>query len=512
MENKCIYHTGIQAETLHQLQQNLQGVNLLAISNNDVLGNMVRLAECDALLIGEQTTNPIRTAQEAFSKDKAVSILLINDKANHQKVKQALQFAPFVGPTIQAVSNELGTGLAPIIEDAIQRTEQRRSYVKLRSAGASMASFSPNSMEKVRLNYMTRVLDEAPIGAVLLAKDGTVLNVNNYMVRLLGLTDREILGLPFVSHFQGREKSKLQDFIVDGYHGKEKHTFALGEGENRKYLEISVADIDPSSTTVYKIVIVNDVTEATLAREQTLANLKELQELNDELRRVNEDLDTFVYTASHDLKSPILNIEGLVNLLEEGLTAEQAGLLPELAHIRRSVERFKHTIEDLTEVARIQRSLGQETADVDVAAMVADVAHLLQSEISGAGATLTVDTQEAPSFHFSRKNLNSILLNLLSNAIKYRDPARPLRIHIRVALQEGFFCLSVQDNGLGIPAGKQEKVFQLFKRMHTHVQGSGIGLYIVKRIVSNSGGTVLVSSEEGVGTTFTVRLPLKPSH
>jgi PAS domain S-box-containing protein len=512
MKNKVIYCAGLQSETSRQVQQSFQDVTLQPIAESDVLGNVVYLADCDILLIGEQASNPVRMAQVAFSKDKAVSILLINDKTNHQKVKQALQFAPFVGPTIQAVSNELGTGLKAIIEDAMQRTEQRRSYVRLRSASSTISSFTPNSTEKVRLNYMTRVLDEAPIGAVLLAKDGTVLNVNNYMVRLLGLSDREILGIPFISHFQGQEKSKLQDFIADGYHTKEKRTFSLGEGEKRKYLEISVADIDPSSTTVYKIVIVNDVTEATLAREQTLANLHELKELNNELHRVNEDLDTFVYTASHDLKSPILNIEGLVNLLEEGLTAEQAALLPELVHIRRSVERFKHTIEDLTEVARIQRSLGQEVSDVDVAAMVADVAHLLQVEISGAGATLIVDTHEAPTLRFSRKNFKSILLNLLSNAIKYRDPAKQLSIHVRASRQEGFFCLSVQDNGLGIPAGKQERVFQLFKRMHTHVQGSGIGLYIVKRIVSNSGGTVQVASEEGVGTTFTVRLPFIPSH
>src|SRR5690606_11374205 len=109
---------------------------------------------------------------------------------------------------------------------------------------------------------------------------------------------------------------------------------------------------------------------------------------------VNEDLDTFVYTASHDLKSPILNIEGLVNLLEEGLTVEQTALFPELSHIRRSVDRFKVTIEDLTEVARIQRSLGQEASDLDIAAMVADVEQLLQSEIATAKATVLVDTQE----------------------------------------------------------------------------------------------------------------------
>ena len=79
---------------------------------------------------------------------------------------------------------------------------------------------------------------------------------------------------------------------------------------------------------------------------------------------------------------------------------------------------------------------------------------------------------------------------------------------VKSSIRHGSFVLTVQDNGLGIPSRKQERVFQLFKRMHVHVQGSGVGLYIVKRIVSNSGGTVQVDSTENVGTTFTVALPV----
>ncbi|SIR00559.1 sensor histidine kinase [Pontibacter lucknowensis] len=505
---KCVYYIGLHEDTLHLFQEELEDITLQAVREEDILGNKANLTACDTLLVGEQVLNPVRIAQESFSRDKAISILLINDKANHQKVKNSLQFAPFVGPTIQAVTNELGTGLVPIVEDAVQRTEQRRSYVRIRSASSSITAFTPNYMEKVRVNYMARVLDEAPIGAALLAKDGTVLNVNNYIVRLLGRTDREILGIAFADHFPVNERNALQDFISDGYHSKQKRIFELGKGDSRKFLEISIGDIDAESSSPYKIAIVNDVTEATQARQRTLAHVDELQKLNEELRVVNEDLDTFVYTASHDLKSPILNIEGLVNLLEESLS-QQPGEVPELEHIRRSVERFKATIEDLTEVARIQRSFGQEASELSVADMVADVQQLLQPEIDKTGAVIEVDIKQAPHILFSRKNFKSILLNLMSNAIKYHAPQRQLHIKIRTAIEQDLFLLSVQDNGLGIPTGRQDRVFQLFKRMHMHVQGSGIGLYIVKRIVSNSGGTVTVTSKEGEGTTFTVSLPVQ---
>jgi PAS domain S-box-containing protein len=503
-----ILHTGLLAATLQLLQKSLKDIELKVITDSAVRNNTVNLQACGALLIGEESDNPVRLAQEAFSKDKGISVLIINDKSSHQKVKQALQFAPYVGPTIQAVSNELGTGLVPIIEDALQRTEQRRNYVRLRAASSTIQSFSPNYMEKVRVSYMTRVLDEAPIGAALLGKDGTVLNVNNYILRLLGLSDKEILGIPLSAHFSEKEQTALQDFITDGYHGKDKRTFELVQGKERKFLEISIGDIDANSNAPYKIAIVNDVTASTEAQQHTHAHLEELQTLNEELRRVNEDLDTFVYTASHDLKSPILNIEGLVNLLEETLDPQQAEALLELEHIRRSVERFKTTIEDLTKVARLQRNMEQEASELEVALLVADVQYLLKTEVDQAGAIIHVNTTEAPALNFSRKNFKSILLNLLSNAIKYRSPDRTLQVQVKTSVQNGSFVLTVQDNGLGIPSGKKERVFQLFKRMHMHVQGSGVGLYIVKRIVSNSGGTVRVESEENVGTTFSVSLPI----
>lgn len=503
-----ILYTGLHEATLALLKSNLNSFSWIAVDEADVKTRVSLLADKAALVVGEAVGNPVRVAQEAFAKDKSISVLLINDRQNHSKVKQALQFASFVGPTIKAISNELGTGMLPVIEDAMQRTEQRRSYVKIKSAGLPLTAFAPNQMEKVRVNYMTRVLDEAPIGAALLGKDGTVLNVNAYISRLLNLTEKEILGVPFAAHFAGEERAALHDFITDGYHSKDKRTFKLVQGEIPKFLEISVGDIDASNSSPYKIAIVNDVTAATKAQQHTMAHLEELQKLNDELRKVNQDLDTFVYTASHDLKSPILNIEGLVNLLEEGLSPEHAAMMPELQHIRLSVERFKHTIEDLTEVARIQRNFERESTELDVPKMVDDVVQLLKTEIEAAGATITLQLDGAPKFMFSKKNFKSVLLNLIGNAIKYRSSERRPQVVITTAIQHGNFCLSVQDNGLGLPSGSQNKIFQLFKRMHVHVKGSGVGLYIVKRIVENSGGTITVTSKEGMGTTFHLSLPI----
>lgn len=109
-----------------------------------------------------------------------------------------------------------------------------------------------------------------------------------------------------------------------------------------------------------------------------------------------------------------------------------------------------------------------------------------------------------PSLHYARKNLRSILYNLVSNAIKYRSPDRPLLITVTTRREGSDVVLTVGDNGLGIPASQLPRMFVMFRRFHSHVEGSGIGLSIVKRIVENSGGSISVASEESRGTSFTI--------
>jgi signal transduction histidine kinase len=107
---------------------------------------------------------------------------------------------------------------------------------------------------------------------------------------------------------------------------------------------------------------------------------------------------------------------------------------------------------------------------------------------------------------FSRKNLKSLLYNLLSNAVKYRSPDRTPLVRITCSTEQDYLVLTVEDNGLGFDMRQQDKLFALFKRLHNHVEGTGIGLYIVKKMLDNAGGRIEVESREGVGSTFRVYL------
>ncbi|WP_324673917.1 PAS domain-containing sensor histidine kinase [Hymenobacter sp. GOD-10R] len=270
----------------------------------------------------------------------------------------------------------------------------------------------------------------------------------------------------------------------------------------------------------------NDVTAQVVARQQVQNLNEELATVNQELHakneellnsntrllRTNADLDTFVYSASHDLKSPITNIEGLLLALREHLPANalQHELVAKLLRLMDgAVSRFQQTLDHLTDVTRLQQVMFDQPAEaVDLATLIEDVRLDILPEITAANATLLVDLAGCPTLHFPLKNLRSILYNLLSNAIKYRVPGRPVVVHVRCRqTTPSHMVLEVQDNGLGLTEPQQGELFRLFRRLHDHVSGSGVGLYMVKKMIDNAGGTLTVDSQVGVGSTFTVTLP-----
>lgn len=243
------------------------------------------------------------------------------------------------------------------------------------------------------------------------------------------------------------------------------------------------------------------------AREDLSALNQKLNIKNEQLIRTNDDLDTFVYTASHDLRSPILNIEGLINILEKKLHTQ--GILHDdkqkLIHmINNAINRFKATIQELTEVAKVQKNLAEETTFINFEEVIHEVMDNIQDMIRESNTQIIIDTAEQPEINISRKHLKSIVYNLLSNAIKYRSSERASEVGISTHKVDGWIVLSFRDYGLGMDLSRGNKIFEMFKRLHNHVEGTGVGLYIVKRIVDNMGGRIEVESTLGKGSIFRV--------
>lgn len=237
----------------------------------------------------------------------------------------------------------------------------------------------------------------------------------------------------------------------------------------------------------------------------------ELQESNRQLRRTNGDLNTFVYTASHDLKAPITNIEGILHALRDTLPAQvqQDDTVGHLLNLLdQTVARFQVTITQLTDVSRLQLAYVGPAEPVPLAPVVEAVRLDLVPAMEAAHTHLTVEVAPALLVSFAPANLRSIVYNLLSNAIKYCAPDRPSQVRVRAEQTLHAVVLTVQDNGLGLNAGQQRQLFGLFQRLHTHVAGTGVGLYISKRLIENAGGTITVQSQPNEGTTFTVTFPV----
>ena len=266
-----------------------------------------------------------------------------------------------------------------------------------------------------------------------------------------------------------------------------------------------------------------DVTERRLAREQVqnlnheLATINaqltatnaEVQQSNARLRRTNTDLDTFVYAASHDLKAPIANIEGLLEALREYLpTDAQEPMVPRLVGMMEgAITRFQQTVAHLTDVSHLQDEGASPSEAIDLALVLENVRLDLLPLLESTQAELVLDLAECPPVLFSTKSLRSVLFNLLSNAVKYRAPDRRPQVQVRTECTATHLVLAVQDNGLGLDATQQTQLFTMFRRLHTHIEGSGVGLYLIKRTLENAGGTIAVRSQPGVGSTFTVTIP-----
>lgn len=251
--------------------------------------------------------------------------------------------------------------------------------------------------------------------------------------------------------------------------------------------------------------VLQDITERRQAEEEM--ELKNIQ-----LLRTNNDLDNFIYTASHDLKAPMSNIEGLLYTLKDSLPKndgifEDSEMIIQL--MEKSINRFKATILDLTEITKVQKADEEDINEINLSQLVEDVKLSIYDKIAESGATIITDFSKINTLSFSKKNLRSIVYNLLSNAVKYRDKNRQSEIYIKTEISDDYTCLTIRDNGLGIHKQGREKLFTMFKRFHDHVEGTGIGLYIVKRIMDNAGGKIEVESEVGEGTTFKLMFKIR---
>ncbi|MEJ8757244.1 ATP-binding protein [Pontibacter sp. H259] len=357
--------------------------------------------------------------------------------------------------------------------------------------------------------YLKEIFQQAPVGITILSGPNYIIDLANPGVcEIWGRKQEDIIGMPVLQALPEVSDQAIKELLDSVYYtgvpfvADELPVKLMRNGVlETVYLNFVYHPMKDSQGVINGIIAVAiDITE------QVATRLK-IEGMNKELLATNADLDNFVYSASHDLKAPISNIEGLMRafvdyLPEETLQTEEIQRVMRL--IQNSIDRFKRAISDLTEVAKIQRESGEDVASVNLADVVEDVKLDFEPLIREKNAEIEVDFAPDTVVEFSAKNIRSVVYNLLSNALKYSSPARKPSIQISTESTPEFTILTVKDNGLGFNPADEHKIFSMFKRLHDHVEGSGIGLYIVKRIVENAGGHIELESEPGTGSTFKV--------
>jgi len=246
--------------------------------------------------------------------------------------------------------------------------------------------------------------------------------------------------------------------------------------------------------------VARDITEKTRTQEELFAQ--------------NQDLQQFTYIVSHNLRAPLSNALGLVDLLDQE-AAGSAEFEQTRAFLQQNLHQLDLVLRDMNAILSVRDRQGLATPEpVALLALAEQVVHSLQDVLTACGGTVQLHIPAELQVPAQRAYLHSIFFNLLSNAIKYRAALRPLRVVVTATRDAaGSTTLEVADNGSGFDQAQAgDNVFRLYQRFHPQQSGRGVGLYLVKTHVESLGGRVEVASQVDKGTRFTILLPAAPIH
>jgi signal transduction histidine kinase len=238
--------------------------------------------------------------------------------------------------------------------------------------------------------------------------------------------------------------------------------------------------------------------------KELLFGKRQLEMRGQALENSNKELESFSYIATHDLRSPLINMKSLLELFDpSGLEGMNREVFEKLI---KSTAQMDETLEDLVSILAQKKDVHHISETVFFDQQLRKVLEGIEEQLQESGAELLTDFS-IKEIHYVPAHIRSILQNLISNAIKYRDASRKLVITVSTSKSQNKILLTVSDNGSGIDMNIHgERIFGLFKRFHDHIEGKGMGLYIVKTQVESLGGMLEVKSKPGEGSSFSVFL------
>lgn len=234
---------------------------------------------------------------------------------------------------------------------------------------------------------------------------------------------------------------------------------------------------------------------------------QELQEKNDYIENQNKNLELFTSVVSHDLRTPLRNISSFVGLIKRRLNESDQKVNEYVDYTQKGINQMQELINSITYLNRLDLENGEEEIDVDLNVLCADVVKNFNPTLFPG---LAVNYSKLPTIKAKYSHFYNVFQNLIENAWKYNHHDDRI-VDISSQLTEHNIQLVIEDNGIGIDKEYSEQIFNAFERLHSNSEyyGSGMGLFICKKTLSLYGGTMELSTEESLGSTFRILLPLK---
>lgn len=383
----------------------------------------------------------------------------------------------------------------------------------------SWLCLTPQTEDDMRMRQIVHTAQE---GIWVIDTAGATTFANPVMARMLGCEIEQLLGATMFEFMDAEAQREAERNMERRRQGiVEDHDFRFTKPDGAEVL-VSMATnplLDDHGTFVGALAMVIDVTEVRRTerhRDTLLARVK----------AKNKELEELVYITSHDLRSPLVNIEGFGKEIEDicveitgmlrgletpdAISTRLAELLDEemptsLGFIHRSAQKMNRLLQGLLKLSRLGRQ-PFEPVSVDMNTVVAEVIATAQFQVREAGAAITID--DLPRCYADPAHCSQMLSNLIGNALKYRSPGRPCQITISAEVANDEVTYLVTDNGVGISDKSCSQIFEIFHRVYgAPGEGEGLGLTITRRLAERSGGQISVDSEEGSGSTFRITLP-----
>jgi PAS domain S-box-containing protein len=386
--------------------------------------------------------------------------------------------------------------------------------------------------EELRRAYkrLMDIIGFLPDATFVVDEDRRVIAWNRAIEDMTGVRNEEIIGEGDYAYgvpFYGFNRPILIDHIFlddDGLRDEYDYIKRMGDtvfgevfvpslyGGKGAYLFGTASPLfDDEGRIVGAIESIRDITDRKRAEMVLQKAHDELEirvlERTRELEAKNAEMERFAYTVSHDLRSPLVTIQGFLGFLQEDVRDRDGEKIDaDIEMISDAVEKMDYLLQDTLRLSRIGR-VANPPEDVPFEDIVGDALGSISEMARSRGVEISL-AEEWPIVHVDRLRIGETLVNLIENGIRYSaDQPRP-RVEVGWRKDDEETVFFVRDNGIGIDPGQQEKVFELFYKADPEGEGTGAGLAIVKRIIEVHGGRIWVESEEGEGSTFCFTLPM----